>query len=214
MLYLSKIPKLVRQFYADYTWRVKRKDKVLFLTFDDGPVPGVTDWVLQQLHAYQAKASFFLLGRQVQAHPELAHAIIDQGHCVGNHSHAHRDGWKTDNKLYLRDFLQGEQTIKEYTGYQTTYFRPPYARISRSQAQHIMRSHEIVMMDVVSGDFDETISEETCFQNVVATAKSGSIILFHDTKKAMPRMQAVLPRVLEHFDLQGYRFLGLDDRES
>lgn len=214
MLYLPKIPKVVRKFYSDYTWRVKRKDKVLFLTFDDGPVPEVTDWVLEQLHAYQARATFFLLGRQVQLFPELAHKIIDGGHCIGNHTFAHKDGWKTENKLYLRDFLQGHQAIKEYTGYHTVYFRPPFTRISRGQAQHIMRSHEIIMLDVMSGDFDENISAETCYQNIVQNAKSGSIVLLHDTKKAWPRLKEVLPRVLAHYDKLGYRFLGIDEGKA
>lgn len=204
---------MIRDYYSDYLWRYKTKEKVVFLTFDDGPTPEITDWVLAQLDRYQAKGSFFLIGQNVQRHPDIAHRVLDQGHAVGNHTFSHKDGWKTDNKLYLRDFLKGQKIIKEYTGYQTPYFRPPFTRISKSQAQHVMRSHQIIMMDVMSGDFDQSLNPEACYQNVMRNVKSGSIVLMHDSKQAWDRLQDFLPRILHDLNEQGYRFLSLDQMD-
>lgn len=211
MFYFTKIPKVVRKYYSAYTWRKKSREKTLYLTFDDGPTPEVTDWVLDQLNAYQARATFFFIGQQVQNHSEIAHRVIDRGHCVGNHTFSHKDGWKTETQPYLRDFLKCQQVIKEYTGYLTPYFRPPFAHITQSQAHLVMRSHEIIMMDVMSGDFDETLDGEKCLHNVTRNTKSGSIVLFHDSKKAFPRLKICLPQVLAHFDQQGYQFRGIDE---
>lgn len=213
MFYFTKIPTLIREYYHQYHWRINTAEKVLYLTFDDGPTPEITDWVLAQLAVYQAKATFFLIGQHIQSHPEIVHRVIDQGHSIGNHSFSHRDGWKTDTKTYLRDFLKCQQAIKEYTGYQTQFYRPPFAHITKAQAAHIMRSHEIIMMDIMSGDFDESLEGEDCFQNVTQNAKNGSIILFHDSKKALPRLEESLPKVLAHFHQKGYGFNTLPGSE-
>jgi peptidoglycan/xylan/chitin deacetylase (PgdA/CDA1 family) len=206
LFYFNKIPKIIRDYYSDYLWRKPKSEKALYLTFDDGPTPEITAWVLAQLEQYQALATFFLLGQNVQLYPEIAHQIIDAGHSIGNHTFSHKDGWKTDQKQYLRNFLKGQQSIKEYTGVQSTLFRPPYGHITRAQARQIMRSHEIVMMDVISGDFDTSLKAEDCLKNVIHKAKAGSIVLMHDSKKAWPRLQGCLPGILAHFQEEGYRF--------
>ncbi len=213
-MYLTKIPKLLRNYYAEYTWRMNPNEKTLYLTFDDGPTPEVTPWVLEQLAAYEAGATFFLLGRNVKEQPELAHAIMDQGHSIGNHSFSHKNGWKVEPRAYLRDFLRAQKTLQEYTGYRTQLFRPPYGRITRAQARHIRRTHQIVMMDVVSGDFDLSLEGEDCLQTVLRNAKSGSIISLHDSKKAWDRLQYLLPALLAHFYEKDYRFEALPNEKA
>ena len=205
-MYLSYIPKLIRQYYNRYVWQMDTDEKKLFLTFDDGPSPQITEWVLKQLEQYEAKASFFLIGDKVRRYPEIVHQLIDSGHSLGNHTQNHIKGRKTDNKRYLKNFLLAQKTITEYSGYRTDLFRPPYGSINNLQAEKILQTHRIIMMDVISGDFDKKRSPETCAQKVIQHAKSGSIVLFHDSQKAWPRLQTALPIVLEHFAKEGYLF--------
>lgn len=183
--------------------------KELYLTFDDGPTPGVTDWVLDMLETFDAKATFFILGKNVEKYPQLAHRAIDSGHVIGNHGYQHLDGWKTPIRTYLRDFLKAQKSIFEYTGKHTRLFRPAYAHITQSKARYVMRSHQIVMMDVISGDFDTSLNGETVAKNVIAEAEPGSIIVFHDSQKANPRLEIALPRILMHFEALGYEFKAL-----
>lgn len=205
-MYLSYIPKLIRQYYNRYIWQMDADEKKLFLTFDDGPTPKITEWVLKQLEQYEAKASFFLIGDKVRKYPEIVHQLIDAGHSLGNHTQNHIRGRKTDNKRYLKNFLLAQKTITEYSGYRTDLFRPPYGSINNLQAEKILQTHRIIMMDVISGDFDRKRSPETCAHKVIKHARAGSIVLFHDSEKAWPRLQTALPLVLEHFSKAGYLF--------
>lgn len=207
--YFTKIPRIVRNYYSGYLWRYNTAEKVVYLTFDDGPTPDVTDWVLDVLSLYGAAATFFLIGKNVEKHPKLAHRIIDAGHVIGNHSYSHANGWKVKTKSYVRDVLRGKQIIQEYTGVQTQLFRPPYGRISQRQAGLIRRNDQIVMMDVLSGDFDTELTGESCFRNVTRHTKPGSIIVFHDSKKAQSRLEYSLPKTLEFLKENGYRFKSL-----
>jgi len=208
-MYITKIPAFLHSLYPDYIWRYKTPSKELYLTFDDGPTPGITEWVLDQLSQYQAHATFFMVGENVRKHPEIAHKVIDAGHEVGNHGQTHKNGWKTDIKTYLKDVLLGHQTLMEYTGLQTVLFRPPYAKITGSQAKSILRTHEVVMMDVISGDFDKNLSGEECYLNVVKNASAGSIVIFHDSQKAWQRLEKVLPLVLRKYHEEGYQFKNI-----
>lgn len=211
-MYLKKIPAIIQRYYPDYLWRIPTgNEKVLYLTFDDGPTPEISSWVLDQLEKYGARATFFLIGKNVKAHPELVHQLLDAGHRVGNHTENHLNGWKTPLKSYLKDSLQGQKTIQEYTGKRTTLFRPPYGKITNSQAIRILRSHQIVMMDVLSGDFDESMTAQQCASAVITKAIPGSIVLFHDSVKAWDRLEEALPQVLEHFLEKGYRFEALTE---
>ena len=209
MMYFTRIPHWLQRLYPSFTWRLETQKPYLHLTFDDGPTPEITPWVLDQLDQYRAQATFFLIGQRVEQFPELVHEIIDRGHTIGNHSQHHRNGWRTNNRTYLRDVLKGQQTIAEFTGKVSVLYRPPYGRISHGQARQVLRTHEIVMMDVVSGDFDLQIDGEKCSENVIQAARPGSIVVFHDSEKAWERLQVALPKVLKHFHQAGYQFISL-----
>jgi peptidoglycan-N-acetylglucosamine deacetylase len=212
-MYLKKIPLILQRYLGKYRWRYSSSEPVLYLTFDDGPTPDITEWVMDQLATYRAKATFFLVGNNVAQHPELVHELIDNGHAIGNHTQNHRDGYKTSLRAYLRDFLRCQQTIFEYTGHQARLFRPPYGRLTQTKARYIARTHEIVMMDVIAGDFDADLSPEDCIQHVLRHAAPGSIILLHDSVKAWPRLAKALPAILSHFSELGFRFEAIPDGE-
>ncbi|MEM7658262.1 MAG: polysaccharide deacetylase family protein [Bacteroidota bacterium] len=208
-MYLKKIPALLQKQLPEVQWRVDTHDPVLYLTFDDGPTPEITEWVLAQLAECEAKATFFCIGKNVRQHPHITHQILDQGHSIGNHTEHHLNGWRTAHKIYLRDILQAQQTIQEYTGTRTRLYRPPYGRMSMPQIHDVKRSHHIVMMDVISGDFDLKRNASDCAQTVIRYAKPGSIVLFHDSVKVWSRLEGALPKVLTHFADQGYCFKAL-----
>lgn len=193
-----------------YRWCVDTQKKRLYLTFDDGPTPEITLWVNDQLRQFNAKATFFVLGKNVERYPEIAHTLLDEGHSLGNHSFTHPDGWKTSLFRYLLDFKRAQKAISEYTGERTLLFRPPYGRINRRQAAAIQRSHQIVMMDVLPGDFDKNIDKETCLERAISRPRKGSIICLHDSQKAWPHLEYVLPRLLKHFTEEGYQFRALN----
>lgn len=212
MIYLTKIPAVVQRLYPHYTWRYDRLDPSLFLSFDDGPTPGVTDWVLDVLKEFGVKATFFVLGKNVRKHPELVHRAIDEGHSIGNHGYGHLNGWDTSTQAYLHDIAKANQTLWEYTGYSSNLFRPPYGRIRKEQARELRRQHEIVMMDVISGDFDVKMDGASCGKLVIQHARPGSIILMHDSHKAAPRMKVALPMFLKALLAEGYAFAPIPTR--
>ena len=210
MRYLVKIPWAVKKVWRTYVWNIPIKEKVLFITFDDGPHPEATSFVLDQLKRFKAKASFFCIGKNVMAHPELYKRIIDEGHVTGNHSHNHLNGWQAHSNVYLNDISEAAIHID------SNLFRPPYGRINPAQAKQVPKAMgkpnaKIVMWSVLSGDFDPDVTGEQCLYNVLLHAKRGSIIVFHDSKKALPLLEYVLPKVLEHFTSKGYRFEALTD---
>ncbi|RMG71029.1 MAG: polysaccharide deacetylase family protein [Bacteroidetes bacterium] len=213
-MYLKHIPTAVQRVYPHYLWRMPTNERQLYLTFDDGPHPEVTPWVLAQLRAHQARATFFLLGEQVRQYPGLAHAIIDEGHTIGNHSQSHLHAYQTGHKRFLRDVLEGRQTIAEYTGIKTRLFRPPYGRLTPFQAHRLRKRFRIVMMDVIPGDFDPERSGEACFRSVKKYAVPGSIILLHDSPKAWDRLFPSLPRILSHFGEAGFAFHAIPRHRS
>ena len=208
-MYLKKIPALLQKRLPEVQWRVATQEANLYLTFDDGPNPEITPWVLDQLAKYEAKATFFCIGKQVRQHVGLVHQILDQGHAIGNHTEHHLNGWRTGHKTYLKDILLAQQTIQEYTGRLPRLYRPPYGRMSLPQIHDVRQSHHIVMMDVISGDFDTSRSGADCAHTVIRFARPGSIILFHDSPKAWPRLEVALPEVLEHFAEAGFRFQAI-----
>jgi peptidoglycan-N-acetylglucosamine deacetylase len=178
-------------------------DKVLYLTFDDGPHPDITGFVLDELKKYKARATFFCLGKNVVANPGVYKRIIDEGHAVGNHTFNHLDGWKTKDSKYLSDIREAANYID------SSLYRPPYGRITDFQVRQLLSvgyGYKIIMWSTLSGDFDKSISKEDCFQNVLLNSDDGSIIVFHDSEKARERMSFALPRVLEYFSGKGYRF--------
>lgn len=206
-MYLVKTPQIIQNLFPNFTWRIPAKEKVIYLTFDDGPIPSVTPWVLEQLAAYKAHATFFCVGDNISKYPEIFHQVTRAGHSVGNHTNNHLNGWATDNIPYFHNVRHGANKVK------TVLFRPPYGRLRPKQVQFLQRHYRIVMWDILSGDFDPTISEEQCLKNVTQNARPGSIIVFHDSLKAKEKLQYVLPKVLEYFHAKGYRFDKLNEQE-
>jgi len=206
-MYLIKTPFWLRLIYRSCTWRMPTQEKVLYLSFDDGPHPEATPFVLEQLSIFNAKASFFCIGKNVQLHPTIYSAILEANHTVGNHTQHHMNGWKNTTAAYLDEIQSAQKSIA------SNLFRPPYGRIRFEQIKALRIRKDlpqnIVMWDVLSGDFDTTISGEKCAENVFQHAVPGSIIVFHDSAKAMDRLRIALPKVLLHFTNLGYQFKAL-----
>jgi peptidoglycan-N-acetylglucosamine deacetylase len=202
-MYLVRTPRLIQSLIPNYTWSIPTDEKVMYLTFDDGPIPEVTPWVLETLKKFNAKATFFCVGDNVKQHPSVFQQVLAEGHAIGNHTFSHMNGWSSDNIPYFHDVRHCAKLVK------SSLFRPPYGRLTPKQTQFLTRHYDIVMWDVLSGDFDQNISKEDCLKNVVSAAKRGSIIVFHDSLKAAERMMYALPRVLEYFSAKGYRFENL-----
>ncbi|MBC7744601.1 MAG: polysaccharide deacetylase family protein [Flavobacterium sp.] len=202
-MYLPYSPFWLQWFYPSLLWHKSRKEKSIFLTFDDGPVPVVTPFVLNTLKTFNAKATFFCIGENIKKHPDIFKRITDEGHAVGNHTYNHLKGWETADKIYLDNVSQCAKLTK------SNLFRPPYGRIKKSQICHLKSRYSIIMWDVLSGDFDDKITSEKCLQNVKKFSKNGSIIVFHDSLKAFPRMKDALPKSLDFLISEGYNFLPL-----
>ncbi|RMD70059.1 MAG: polysaccharide deacetylase family protein [Bacteroidetes bacterium] len=202
-MYLSKMPRFIQDMFPAFHWRVDTDEPVLYLTFDDGPVPEVTPWVLDTLAAFQARATFFCVGANVVRYPELIQRILSEGHAVGSHTFHHLSGWASENDTYFQDVRRCARLLG------SDLFRPPYGRIKPAQAKFLQRHYRIVMWDVLSGDFDTTRDGNDCYRQVARHAGPGSIVVFHDSVKAEPRLREALPRVLEHFAEKGYRFEAL-----
>jgi len=205
-MYLIKSPLLLKWYYPSLTWHKNRNDKVIYLTFDDGPIPDVTDFVLKTLKAYRAKATFFCIGDNIYKHPDVFENIKNEGHSIGNHTFNHLKGWITPDEIYLKNFQKCQELTK------THLFRPPYGRIKKSQINSLHRQHpdtQIIMWDVLSGDFDVNLSPEKCLGNVIKHTGKGSIVVFHDSLKAYDRLKYALPGVLKHFTELGYQFVSL-----
>lgn len=208
MLYFSKTPWWLKSLYPRCVWHIPVAEKILYLTFDDGPNPTATPYVLDTLKKYNAKATFFCIGKNVIGHTDIYRRILDEGHRVGNHTFNHYNGWKVSDEQYLQNILQAGKYID------SNLFRPPYGKITRFQVKLLSgiknspasSNFRIIMWDVLSGDFDTKLSSEKCSSNVIKNVRPGSVIVFHDSEKAFPRMKDALPKVLEHFNAKGYRF--------
>ncbi len=207
--YLVKLPYLIPRLFQNQIWKFPTKKKVLYLTFDDGPTPKITEWVLDTLQKYNAKATFFCIGKNIEQYPEIFQHTINQNHTIGNHTFNHLNGWKTDTEEYLHSVLKTEKLIQksQISNPKSQIFRPPYGKIKPSQTKLLIEyNYKIMMWSVLSGDFDASITAEKCLNNVIGNSKNGSIIVFHDSVKAFGRLQIVLPKVLEHFSEKGYVF--------
>lgn len=242
-MYTVRPPFFLKWFYPNLIWNRERKDtkeKIVYLTFDDGPIPNVTDFVLNTLNSFGIKATFFCIGDNIQKHPQVFERIKNEGHAIGNHTYNHLKGWKTDDETYVKNFWKCQELTS------TNLFRPPYGRIKKSQIRQLVASYElpvtrnpqnttyrstlnsaqdlehinsqpatrnsqlqIVMWDVLSGDFDINLSSEKCYQNVVKNTRNGSIIVFHDSLKAWDRLEYALPRAIEFLLKEGYGFKTL-----
>jgi peptidoglycan/xylan/chitin deacetylase (PgdA/CDA1 family) len=199
-MYLVKSPFFLKKYYSNFVWKIPTTEKIIYLTFDDGPTPEITEWTLATLKTFNAKATFFCVGSNVAKHPEIFQKIINQGHAIGNHTHHHLNGWHTDKEAYFRNIKKCEEVVK------SNLFRPPYGRIKKSQYKLIKEDYKVIMWDVLSGDFDPKTSPEKCLSNVKNNTTEGAIIVFHDSLKAAENLKHTLPKVLAHFAEQGYRF--------
>lgn len=209
--YFFRNPFFLPWLYPGLTWRIPGPEKVLYLTFDDGPVPGPTEFVLEQLSRANAKATFFCIGDNVRKNPGVFNRILDNGHAVGNHTYHHVSGWKTPLLGYVANVNQCKEVmIDESRGRLKTIdlFRPPYGRITRKQIASL-DNYRIMMWDVLTNDYAKNLSPEACLKGSLAAARPGSIVVFHDSLKAERNVSYTLPRFLDHFGSKGYSFQAL-----
>lgn len=205
MLYLIRTPAFVQCLFPNLMWRSETTARELYLTFDDGPIPQVTPWVLDVLDDFDARATFFCVGENVQRHPNIYRRIRSEGHAVGNHTFNHISGWTHDPDAYLDNVNSCADLVD------SDLFRPPYGRIRRKQARELINhNYRIVMWDVLSGDFDRDLDPDQCYQNVIDNAKPGSIVVFHDSLKAEKNLKEALPRILDYYVREGYVFLPIE----
>jgi peptidoglycan/xylan/chitin deacetylase (PgdA/CDA1 family) len=204
-MYLVSTPRIVKKILrSDFVWEVKTNEKALWLTFDDGPEPTVTPWVLAELKKYNAKATFFCLGKNVESNPEIFQNILNDGHSVGNHTYNHMKGWHSHTGAYIRDIEKCSELVK------TSLFRPPYGKIKPSQFRRLKKNYQVVMWSLLSGDFDIKLEKEKCLDMVLKNTKAGNIIVFHDSLKAKEKLMFVLPELLKYYSEQGFSFLPLN----
>ena len=203
MFYIAKTPTWVQKLFTGSIWKMPQAKKTIYLTFDDGPHPVVTPFVLNELEKWNAKATFFCIGKNVVDNPLIFNQIKKAEHAIGNHTYDHLDGWKTENATYLQNIVKAKEHIS------SVLFRPPYGRITRKQYKALTQLNDpfkIIMWSVLSGDFDINISPEQCANNVLQNATSGSVVVFHDSEKASERLRYALPAVLKYFSEKGYVF--------
>ncbi len=195
---------LVKKLYYSLIWDLNDGSPSLYLTFDDGPTPEITPTVLDLLDQYQAKATFFCLGRNVERFPDIFQEIQARGHATGNHTYSHLKGWRTKNHHYFEDIELAEKLIP------SQLFRPPYGQIKRSQIKFLSRKFKIIMWDVMAWDFDQKRPKENCYSIVKNLTRNGSIIVLHDSIKASKNMLYVLPKILEDFSKKSFSFKKID----
>ncbi len=206
-----KTPLVVKKLLPDYIWEVSTTEKVIYLTFDDGPTPEITNWTLNILNQFNAHATFFCIGNNITKHPDIFQNILNNGHVIGNHSNTHLKGWRTKNQQYIFDIESCQETIKNHMYSGPKLFRPPYGQIKPKQGYALLAlDYKIIMWNVLSFDWDKTVSPETCLNNVISKSEPGSIIVFHDSIKASANMTYALPKVLEYFSERNYKFKSLD----
>lgn len=205
--YLVKTPWWMKKLYPGCLWDMAVKEKTLYLSFDDGPHPVITPFVLQELKKYNAKATFFCIGENVARHPDLFQQLIDDGHAVGNHTFRHINGWKTTGTDYMNDIKKADEYIH------SSLFRPPYGRIKRSQLRRLKQGENkmtVVMWNVLAGDWDPSVDPATCFERIKRKIAEGDIIVLHESEKAWDRMSYSLPKLLEYFSGKGFCFSKID----
>ncbi|MDX2190388.1 MAG: polysaccharide deacetylase family protein [Bacteroidota bacterium] len=200
---------ILRFLLPKLTWNIKTNEKVIYLTFDDGPLPEITNFVLEQLNNYKAKATFFCVGDNVSKHPAIFNQIISNGHVIGNHTFNHLKGWQTKDPIYFENIAKSEELYQNQMKKTSELFRPPYGRIKKSQSRELLKKYRIIMWDVLTCDYSAKISPEKCLKRSISKTIKGSIVVFHDSYKAEKNLRYVLPKYLEHFHNQGFEFKSL-----
>lgn len=199
-MYLVRPSYFLKKIYPSAVWRMDSSIKKIYLTFDDGPIPVVTSWVLDTLKAHSVKATFFCVGENIQKHPDIYKRIADENHSTGNHTFNHLNGWNTDTNRYMQNIEKCDQMMN------TKLFRPPYGKLKSSQIKRIRKHYTAIMWDVLSGDFDKNTSPEKCLENVKSATRNGSIVVFHDSVKASENLYYTLPRFIEYAKHKGFEF--------
>ncbi len=206
-----KTNQLTKIVFRKYVWSIPNNQKKVFLTFDDGPTPEITEWVLTELKKHDAKATFFCIGDNIRKYPIIFQQIISENHPIGNHTFSHLKGWKTSTEDYIKNAKLYETEHYKLSTENCKLFRPPYGKIKLSQSKKLRKmGYKIIMWDVISFDFDQTISREKCLENVLKNVESGSIIVFHDSKKAWKNLEYVLPKTLEFLKEKGFTCEKID----
>jgi len=206
--YYIKTHSLIKWLFKNYVWDIPNHENKIYLTFDDGPTPEITDWTLAQLKKHDAKATFFCIGNNIKNHPDIFNRAIQDGHAIGNHTYNHLNGWKTKKEEYLDNISLCNEQIRKSSilNIQSLLFRPPYGKIKPSQTAALRKlGYKIIMWDVVSADFDQSISKEKCLSNVISNIKPGSIIVFHDSVKSFKNLEYVLPKTLDFIKEKGFK---------
>lgn len=206
-----KTGRLVKWLFPDFIWDKPNADNAIYLTFDDGPIPEATPWVLDLLARHDIKATFFCIGDNIRKHPDIFRRILEEGHAVGNHTFHHRNGWKTDFETYRGDVMAcDDETAKHLSG-GSRLFRPPYGKITRKQKRWALSNGKsIIMWDILTVDYDASVTPEECLRNATKKTASGSILIFHDSLKAWKNLEYALPRAIEALQAKGFRFGKLD----
>lgn len=213
--YWIKTNALIKKIFSNYIWEVSNTENKIYLTFDDGPIPEITEWVLEELKKHNAKATFFCIGNNIEKYPDIFEKVITEGHSIGNHTFNHLNGWKTSTREYLGNTKLCEESIlnlqSKIYNLKSKLFRPPYGKIKTSQAKKLRQlGFKIIMWNVLSADYDTSISPEKCLDNVLKNVTSGSIIVFHDSVKAFPNLEYTLPKALKYWQEKGFVFEKLD----
>ena len=206
--YFHKTPFWLRKIYPSLIWRMNDQEKVIYLTFDDGPIPELTPFVLKELEKAEIKATFFCVGENINKNPEIFEKIVKAGHSIGNHTYNHLNGWKHGTQAYLENVEMTTALIEQYLPNWKRIMRPPYGKITSAQIKQLSK-YTIYMWDVLSGDFDANLSADKCLSESVKASDGGSIVVFHDNVKASERLKFSLPRYIDHFQHKGYSFLPL-----
>jgi len=206
--YLVKTPWWLKKLYPGCLWDMPVEEKTLYLTFDDGPHPAITPFILQQLKKFNAKATLYCIGERVALYPEIFQQVINEGHTVGNHTYRHLNGWKTSGSDYINDIKKADEYIH------SPLFRPPYGRIKKSQLRQLTNDEykmTVVMWNILAGDWDPSLDPAVCFERVKRKISEGDIIVFHESDKAWDRMSYSLPKLLEYYSLKGFCFARIDE---
>jgi hypothetical protein len=206
--FMIKVPKIIKLLFFNQVWNIPNTENSIYLTFDDGPTPEITERVLEILDNHHIKATFFCIGDNVRKHPEIVQKIISKQHSVGNHTYSHLKGWKTKTKTYISNTEACEIKLNSLFKIRNSkLFRPPYGKITPWQSYKLRKlGYKIIMWDVLSRDYDASISAEMCYENVIKNVSSGSIIVFHDSLKAKENMFNSLEKTIETLKSKGFNF--------
>lgn len=202
--YWIKTPPIIKRLFSNQVWDIPNSENKIYLTFDDGPIPEITEWVLEILKKNNIKATFFCLGNNIQKHPEIFNKVINNGHSIANHTYNHKNGWKTTTAHYLQNV---ELCQNLFLNLRSKIFRPPYGKIKPSQSKKLRKlGYKIIMWDILTADFDEKVSKEKCLENATQKVTSGSIIVFHDSVKAFQNLKYALPKTIQILKEKGFLF--------